>query len=275
MTVFIYEKKKKVELTLRETAGLANWNLPMNSNDFRVFKDVQNTIEFIVRNTDRKPINMMGREATITMYDQRNSQMLWTSSLKVMNEAKGICQLVITPDVMSDWYLAHYSYSVTVKNMDGSVHMLYVDQNETQRGFFELCQGPSFDPLRSLEILGENLHPVQQGADDELHYLFSSALPGTLQRNNFTGLHTAAIFFDNYSGEMLVQGSVEQGTPSEGDWYDIETRTYDHKTGPDSLNIEANLFWVRFRFLNRYNEVDGYPVLDANRGKVAKLVFRN
>ena len=68
MTVFLYDTRRKVELTLRESpSGVVNWNLPMNTNDFRVFKDVYNSIEFVVRNTDRKPINMMGRSAEINL----------------------------------------------------------------------------------------------------------------------------------------------------------------------------------------------------------------
>jgi len=276
MTVFIYEIKRKVELTLRETEGLVNWNLPMDSNDFRIFKDVTNTIEFVVRDTDRKPINMMGRTAQITMYDQRNREMMWQHPLNVINDAKGLCQLNITSDVTSDWYLATYSYSITVQNLDGSVHMLYVDQHEGQSGFFELAQGPSFEPQPSVEIPGDKLKFEQQGEDDDLHYQFTSALPGSMKRHNFSGLHTAVAFFENFSGTLLVQGSIEEGTPTDsGEWFDIETRHYDHKTGADSFNILANLQWVRFRLWNRYFDDGSGVILDANKGKLVKLVYRN
>jgi hypothetical protein len=157
MTVFIYDIKRLVQLVLRESGGSTNWNLPMNSNDFRVFKDVQNAIEFVVRNTDRKPINMMGRTAAINFYDQRTNKLMWSSALQVINDAKGICKLVIQPDVTSDWNLGSYSYSVTVTNVDGSVHMLYTDQDESQRGFFELRQGPIFDPRPSTVITYDQL----------------------------------------------------------------------------------------------------------------------
>jgi len=255
----------------------------MDSNDFRIFKDVTNTLEFVVRDTDRKPINMMGRTAQITMYDQRNNEMMWQAPLKVINDTKGLCQLNITPDVTSDWYLATYSYSVTVQNLDGSVHMLYVDQHEGQQGFFELCQGPSFEPSDSQTLTSSDLPAlqggswtfVQEGTDDDLHYLYSSALPGSMKRHNFSGLHTVAVFFENFSGTLLVQGSVEEGTPTDGDWYEIETRHYDHKTGSDHFNILANLQWVRFRLWNRYFDDGSGMILDTNKGRLVKLVYRN
>lgn len=271
MTVFIYEIKRKVHLTLRETGETMNWNLPMNNNDFRVFKDAHNTIEFVVRNTDRKPINMADRKARITFYDQRTNKGLWEKDLRVINEAKGICQLNITPDITADWFLQTYSYSVMVTNSDGTGHMLYVDQHEGQRGFFELAQGPSFDPHPSTDVT--TFTPVLEGLNDETHYLFSSALPGSLQRNNTSGLHTCVAYLDNFSGTLVVQGSVEEGSPTEQEWYEVLTRTYDHHTGLDNFNFEANLNWVRFRVQNRYTVDD--QVLDVNEGKVQKLVFRN
>lgn len=271
MTVFLYETKRKVELTLRESGGSVNWNLPMNTNDFKVFKDVFNNIEFVVRDTDRKPINMMGRSAEITLYDHRTSRSLWVQPLKVVNEARGICRLTITPDVTEDWYLQTYSYSVTVTDADQSYHMLFVDANESQRGFFQLVQGPRFDPQPSYEITA--FKPEQAGADDDLHYLMSSALPGALQRGSASGLHTAVAYLNNFSGTLEIQGSVEEGSPTEEEWYVVETRTYDHQSGLDAFNFVANLNWVRFRITNRY-AADEFT-LDVNKGEITKLVFRN
>jgi hypothetical protein len=79
---------------------------------------------------------------------------------------------------------------------------------------------------------------------------------------------------DNFSGTLLVQGSVEEGTPTDQEWFEVETRTYDHQTGLDNFNFEANLNWVRFRIHNRYFEPNG-DVLDKDKGKITKLVFRN
>lgn len=273
MTVFLYDVKRKVELTLRETGGTVNWNLPMNRNDFRVFKDVFNSIEFVVRNTDRKPINMMGRFATINLYDHRTDKLLFSKDLKITNEAKGICKLEISPDVTADWFLQTYSYSVEVKNADGTRHMLYVDQNEGQRGFFELAQGPRFDAADSIEIAWKQLTLTERGLNGSPHsYRVSDALPGSMQRNNTTGLHTAMFDLKNYTGQITIQGSTEIGTPADSDWYDIEVLDFHKETGKKYTNFVANLNWVRF-WINY--EGDNLEVLPADEGEITKLVFRN
>jgi hypothetical protein len=278
MTVFLIDKKRKIELTLREFPhGVVNWNLPMNTNDFRVFKDVQNTIEFVVRNTDRKPVNMMGRSAKINIYDHRTNKLMWTKDLKIVNEAKGICKLNIEPDIMADWLLQTYSYSVTVTNTDGSTHMLYVDANECQRGFLELLQGPVFDPRPSQTVLYEDLHTFAEEEDGgETSFRFSSALPGSMQTGNTAGLHTVVLHNDNFTGKLTVQGSVEPGTPGLWDWFDIETHEFDHNTGIHAYSIEANLMWVRFWVYNAYEQLeDDELVLPADQGKITRITFRS
>lgn len=279
MTVFLIDKKRKVELTLRETGGSINWNLPMNTNDFRVFKDVQNTIEFIVRDTDRKPVNMMGRQATINFYDQRLDKLLWTSSLKVINEARGICRLNIEPDVMADWYLQTYSYQVVVTNVDGSSHMLYVDANEAQRGYFELAQGPRFEPYASRTVQYSDLTPVNVTPQDQrIAYRISGAIPASLQTGNTGGVHTIAAYLDNFTGKIVIQGSVEDGTPGGFDWFDIETHEFNHESSPppQAFTVVANLTWIRVCVYNSNDEtLNPGDVLPKDLGKVTKLVFRN
>lgn len=279
MTVFLIDKKRKVELTLRETGGTVNWNLPMNTNDFRVFKDVQNTIEFVVRDTDRKPVNMMGRTAEIILYDHRLDKELWRGNLRVINEAKGICKINIEADVTADWFLQTYSYQVAVTNTDGSLHLLYVDANETQRGFFELMQGPQFLPKISQTVLYENLHTVAIEPDDgRVAYRVTSAIPGSLQTGNHSGAHTLAAYLENFTGRLVIEGSVEEGTPGDRDWYDIEiqSHTFDHETSTQGYTFDANLMWWRVKIFND-NDQDPYgePPLAEDLGKVAKLVFRN
>jgi hypothetical protein len=277
MTVFLIDKKRKIEMTLRETGGTVNWNLPMNTNDFRVFRDVQNTIEFVVRDTDRKPINMMGRTAEIIFYDHRIDRELWRRELRVINEARGICKLIIEPDVMADWFLQTYSYQVAVTNTDGSVHLLYVDANETQRGFFELLQGPKFLPRISQTVMYEDLRVFTQvPVDGRTAFRVTSAIPGSLQVDDFTGVHTLAAYLDNFTGEIIIEGSVEDGTPTDEEWFEIQKHEFDHETSTQGYSFEANLMWWRVRIFNQNDQNPyGDPPLEEDLGKVTKLVFRN
>ena len=277
MTVLLYDKKRIVELTLRESSSITTWNLPMNSNDFRIFKDVQNDVQFVVRNADRKPVNMIGRTAQINLFDQRAGRLLHQQDLIILDEAKGICQLILISDVTEDWLLQTYSYSVQVTNLDGSTHMLYTDIAESQKGFFELAQGPIFDPRPSYEVTYDALFPTNIGSNSDTFtsVRLSSAFPGAAQRGNTSGLHTAVAFLDNFTGLLKIQISLEEASPTDISWFDVETSSYDHQTSIESFTFEANAMWVRFWVVNSYEQNPDIPVLTSDQGSITKLVFRN
>ena len=276
MTVVLYDKKRIIELTFGESYDARTWNLPMNSNDFRIFKDVQNDVEFVVRNTDRKPVNLAGRTAKINLFDQNTGTLLHQQELIVTDELKGYCRLVLLPDVTADWFLQTYSYSVQVTNENGATFMLYTDQAQSQTGFFELAQGPIFDPRPSYEVEYDNLSTTDiwiNNNDTLIRY--SSAFPGSLQRNNTTGVHTVAAYLNNFTGTFKIQGALDIAVPLETSWFDIEVNQYDHLTSIETWTFEANLNWVRFWLINRYDQTNGQPVLESDVGSISKIVLRN
>lgn len=273
MTVFLYDYRRRIDLTLRETYGSINWNLPMDISDFKIYKNVSNSIEFQVRNTDRKPVSMLGRTAHLTIYDHRINKVLLTKELDLVNEARSIVRLTITPDVIDDWDIGQYSYVVRVTNIDGSEVALYVDQNEGIRGFVELATGPYPPPRPSVEIPFEEFTPIAIGLSPELYYI-SSAMPGSMKSNNSSGLHTLVVFMEQFTGKMWIEGSLEQGTPSINDWFTIQLDGKDYQSfcnssGTLAFTFKANLEWARVKF---------YPSPDIPKdktSKINKIEFRN
>lgn len=278
MPVFIYDTNKIIALTIREDGGTNNWNLPMNNNDFNIFKDVQNRVEFVVRNTDRKPVNMLGRTAVINLYDQRTQKMLWSTQLKPIDELKGKMVMIMPPETMADWYLDAYSFNVVVTNTDGSRHMLFVDVNATQRGFFNVMQGPVMDPPPSQEVTWDDFQKVEIQNSNNYQYRYSSALPASMQVHNTSGVQTAAIYLKNFTGWFKIQGSISEGSPIEEDWFDIETdgrieHHYDHVSGIFNFTFTANLMWVRLWLYNKYDQLDSIEL--GCPGEITKMLYRN
>lgn len=275
MTVFLYETHRKVELTIREQAGLENWNLPMDRNDFRLFKDVQNVVDFIVRDTDRKPISMIGRTAQINLYDQRTNTLLWTAPLAVIAEQKGCLRMTMPPSTMDGWNLAAYSYCVMVTNADTTTHMLFVNQDAGDRGYFEVLDGPRLDPTPSAEKTWEQFTESNDN-DPALNYRVCTFV-GPAQRENFAGICTAALYLDNFSGKVLVQGSLEVGTANpmtDDEWFTIDTLEFHECSCVKSHTFEANVMWVRYK-IYRDQDLTTSITLPEDMGKITKISFRN
>ncbi len=273
MTVFLYDIKRRLDLTLRESGGSINWNLPMDTTDFRIYKNVNNSIEFHVRNTDRKSINVTGKDITITIYDHRTDKILLEKSMEIVNGEKGLIRFSTIPDELDLWEIGSYSYVIRIKDDDGSERALYVDQNDGVRGYVTLDVGPYPPPRGATTILAEEMTTIREGTHPQDIFTYTSAIPGSIKSKNHTGLHTVVLHMDSFTGKVWIQGSLEEGSPGD-DWFDIEIDgnsclSYKRETGTEAISFTANLEWVRVRIF--YDN----EILSCDNNKITKIDFRN
>lgn len=274
MTVFLYEIKRKLDLTLVELDGSINWNLPMDTSDFRIYKNVTNNIEFHVRNPDRKSINVTDKTITVTIYEPLTNRIVLEKMVEIVNGEKGQIRLVIIPDEIDLWEIGSYNYVVRIIDEDGSERALFVDQNEGIHGFLRLDNGPYPPPRGAITINEENFSSTLEGLNP-ISYNYTSAIPGSIKNKNHTGLHTVVLHLDSFTGKVWVQGSLEEGSPSNNDWFDISIdgnmcTEFKRASGTVSLTFEANLEWFRVKFLK---ETDNIP--DCDNNKITRIDFRN
>jgi hypothetical protein len=272
--VTLYVNKRVIELTLAEP-GTANWNLPMNENYFKIYKGTQNSIEFVIRNTDRKPINLAGKKLIISIIDRNSWITLLQKPLRILDAYSGSAVLDLNDFEISVWPIGYLTFSVMIQDVDGHQHMIYINQTEGGHGSFELIDGPTMAPAPSYEcntfVSSYWGWPINQ-------YWFSTVFPGSARRNNFLGLHTALIYSKKFSGKIWALGSLENNAPDKDNdvWFQLPIRHTHHNlyppaiqpptsesvkidrhyhislhryTGVTTISFEASLQWVRFMFL--------------------------
>jgi len=277
--VKLYTFPLVIDLTVIDRK-IRNNNMPFRDSDFKIYRGAFNPIEFIVRDNDRKPISLIGKSLTMTVIDFYTNLTIIQKDVIILDAAKGRIKVIFPPQEIAEWVNGFYKYSILMNNEDGTNQLLFVDQNQNAGGFFELIEGVLPELVESVVALGEDFTTVNVAppTTDPTRFI-SSAFPGDAIFCEVDGLHTVAVYLDNYAGKFFIQGSLEETpSPNDSDWFDIQlTATTpffefgntplpnDTFTGIEAFTFTASVRWVRFKHV---------PDFD-NPGKLIKVLYRH
>lgn len=276
--VQLYYEPRYIFINISEP-GVPNWNMPMNEIRFKIFKASDNLVQFIVRNNDRKPILLRGKELWITINYEDQYRTLLRKKLRVIDAEQGIAHLILEPWETLNFPLGYLEFNITISD-NNQTRMISFDESQNCRGFIEIEQGVFTGPRPSLESC--KIDYFRLNDMPVIYRFFSEVFPGTLNTNSYTGLNTAAISLTNYSGRIWTLCSLEKQIPKAYDygWFDVnlvDTKQpwmdFDNFTGIVNINFICKSYWVLFKF---------DPIMDINSSNspidtsfLNKISFRN
>jgi len=269
----LFQFKEYVQLWL--TSGNApNINGPMIQYDTKVYKGATNTIDFVVRNNDRKPVNLVGyqidaliqRVESVTTVPGNGynplAELLLIQPVQTLQDTAGTCRLTLTDLEIGHWLGGYYRYTIRLTSVTGVQSFLYTDLNRSTYGTFELIEGMSTSLVPATNIPAYQFTP--ETVDDLTNqYIFASgALQGDAQAERSNGMHTVVAYTGNgYAGKFWIQVSLTIGPPAGIDWSNIPigngTDYFQYSPPYNSpsikvFNFTGNYYWVRFVFENPY-----------------------
>lgn len=268
--ITVYNFTQTIEVTMT-TQNTQNINIPLTDTDFKVYKGVDNTIGFVVKDENRRPIDLTDKTVTIIIHNYNSGSHLLTKDANIINAKCGKIQVILLASEISDWPLGYQRYSLIVESSNGSSQPVYLDVNSNASGFFELMGGVVPEPKDSVIIEGDNWTPVTETPGGNTIYI-SCAYPGDAYYCNTDGLHTVAIYSENFTGKFYVQGSLEESvTTNDTDWFDIWLHQLhpeyelNESTGIEAFNFVGSIRWIRFI----------YDPAPTNTGSIVKVAYRN
>lgn len=275
-TVYLYKFREYVQLVMTDH-NVPNINLPMIIYDTKVYKGVTNTIDFVIRNNDRKPVNLVGVGLTVQIRAVNNPsnsktqpEVLLEKSVTMIDETSGKCKLVFDPDDIEQWATGYYRYNVRMNNQDGKSELLFTDVNKNTWGTFELIEGISSSIVPPIEYTANRFTPTPIG--EENMYFTTGAIAGDAQAERASGTHTFAVYTTNWTGRVWIEGSLSNDAPYPSEWFPIQFEnglTYieikPDMINPMMINFTMNLYWVRFC----------YRPDQTNTGNFNKILYKN
>lgn len=274
-TVYLYRYREYVQL-VRTNHNVPNINLPMIIYDTKVYKGVTNNIEFVIRNNDRKPVNLVGfgliaqiRAVNNISNSKQPTEVLLEKPVTVIDETQGKCRLMLDPEDIQDWATGYYRYTVRMIYQDGRSELLFTDVNKSTWGSFELIEGISSSVVPAIEYPANRFTPAPVGEQDV--YYTTGAIAGDAQAQRASGTHTIAVYTDNWSGRFWIEGSLSNEAPYPSEWFPIlwENGKSYMEISPDSepklISFTMNLYWIRFSYKPDAN----------NTGVFNKILYKN
>lgn len=245
--------------------GIKTDNRPMNQNKLVVHKGFNNKLSFFVRNRDRALQNISTKTLYATVVNPSTKRRVMLKPLTLVNSGTtGEAALELIPADLTDLAPGLYQIAISETADSGATeYPLYANQNDRIITDLEVKSNLEYEPIPT-----QQKTTFTQTANTELgdaaNTFVSSAMYGN-QDNLTSGNHTIAMYLTGFSGNIYVQGSALETTPSsDTDWYDIGVQgdvgepgiPYTSFTGIDPFNFTVNTNWIRLKYYPTAGTVD-------------------
>lgn len=263
-----YLYKNQIDVVSNDVGFVVEYR-PVYSRQIKVYKGVDNKIQFRMLNADQKPVDISGQQIEFTAYDDEKDQVL-VYQATVQDDGstkttKGMFYVTITENDLLNVPSQYLSYTVFQKETCDQKVVSYADRDFGACGtiYVDDCAEPtikSSNEIKNFFLIDD----VWVAGNDN-----GSKITAQPKINKNEALHTLAFYTDAYNdkgyvGNVKVQGTLDNQITGLNDWYTIDTVAFD---GTEVRPVIKN-----------YNGVYTYLRLEADTDptdKLLKVLIRN
>lgn len=235
-------------------------NLPMYRESVKIFPGVSNSINFVARNRDRKPLKLMNNNLMVVIKDQITEEEILRKFVEIVDDRKGKYKLNLEVAEIENVEPGYYTFSVVLIDVEGRETLLFTDTANGAVGILEVVDKPLNQFRPTVEISREDFTEENTGNNK----FTTGRYEGSASIGSDSGLHSIAVYLDNWSGEFVIQGSLELSPQVPEDYFDIDSFSVTDYSGINDLNFVGQFSWVRFKIIPD----------SGNIGNLDKVLYR-
>jgi len=217
-------KKNNIDMNLLiGTFEKEKFNMPFYNRDIELHKGVDETIEFSVRNHDRKAQILGKKESLKFVAINQELQQKIEKTMDVVNANLGRYSVTLTKDELNDYDCGTFIGHVCVVDEDENEELLY--------------SGVDWYPYFNVEILPNKVDLFEEAViltdedDFGIHDTYTDDTSGityeqycsSLIQTNKLSTHTFNVVVKDFVGDVYIQGSnMETPEHNEDDWFNIK-----------------------------------------------------
>jgi len=295
-SIYLYPNRLDVYTSDTATWTPERFRMVYNRN-LKVYRGSDNRIDLQLRNSDQKAFNATGSTIVFNLVNNETQDLVIRKDCSVDDITVGRCYVTLTGDELLDIEAGYYSYSFhkeTRTNVDSTDYTvsskmpLFMDSQYGAIGTVEVIGGmegkpydtktvDTFRKITNFEVETQtptNTPQLQSPRPNFAQnynttgyeeYFISSHLDANPRMSTPQSVHTFQFFYQNYIGEVVLQGSLgEGGNPIEGSWTDIDTFSITAANLREYYNVIGKYNWFRIKHTPDTN----------NTGTVDKVLYR-
>ncbi len=218
------------------------------------------------------------------MFNANEQRLVLEKELEILDDGistatRGIALLTLTENDTKSLSSGYYKFGITLTDSDGGNLPTYSNTYYSIDGTVHLTHDLYPTLKESQTVLSFQRFANEQTALYEF-------LTGNLRAYpELTQTTTAALYFDNFTGTVLIQATLDNSPGTFGNYVTLETRTYSGFTGVDYANAEGSWSDVRIKWIPDTDGTYNYysPQMPGNptpgtayypNGKVDKVLYR-
>lgn len=267
-----YLVSNRTFLIADETGNVTEFD-PVYKRQLKVFRGIDNVLEFRLLNSDQKPIDLnqytlanSNDDPTIffTAFDENKRQILQRHGEIIGSDdsavSRGLFKVTITANDLLNIKSQYLSYTIILQDSHGRQRLTYSDTAFGMDGAIHVSSDAFPGPAKTYSVT--NFIPYD--SDEQNEEWYSEWITAEPALNGNAALHTIAIYSDGYAGDIVVQGTLENIVDDNAEavsWVDIDTVSFDGSSELEPVPVNFNGVFSFLRFKATANPVDITKIL--------------
>lgn len=221
----------------------------------KVYKGIDNTVEFQVKNADQKPVDISTHTVRFDILDTAQ-KLLITKNATVLDDGstrnkKGLITVKLTAGELLDIDEQLAKYTIYMIDSQGEKTLLYADTQFGASGTIEIIDDAFAQP--------SNTHEVTNFLLDSGFY-YSNAVTGEATRKD--GLHSMVVYSDNFNGTFTVEVTLNDILNETAQWSTYASYTVDftQRTQPFLIEMNGSFTYVRIKYADGQGSLDKFTI---------------
>ena len=250
---------KNRTLIISNDVGFVTEYRPVYQRELQVYRGIDNVLEFQVLNADQKPVQLTGKQVIFVAFDS-NKSLIVNRTATIIIANKGLVTVTISENDVLNVKQQYLHYNIYIVNQDNSRSLTYTDEHFNANAVIYLSSAAYPGP-RAPIVVESFFLPI--GNSEYWVTDIVTAEPGI---NGNEALHTAAIYTNEYIGDIVIEATLENQIIGQGnvEWSEVARLTFD---GTEEQAVAVNFVGV-FSFIRFKASAD--PELTIN-----KILIRN